>query len=421
MKRSVLHRVMLAVTAVCMVLSLTGCGAALQAIQQLREKTPDPPPGVQTGETGSKPAEPQSPGQPAPQVPARPAPEAEPAQPEQPAPQVPTQPEPPAPQGISAVTGKNSYISVCSLLQEHCLTAGVAFLGYVDNPMKEGEYLNLLERRGYLESYDFLAAMPEDHLIRTEQGHQLYCLVPAKGITVTVNEWMGSDIYGDDSGQAGKLLYQSDSGDPILLLCGYDLIQPDLQVCLEDTDGNRLTWLPRSTHDSMQPYLADHLLGSIVDFTPMYLDTYWYDSQRATPEVLQGDWVAWDAHTTTGEPLVCRLRFYRDEAGNDCMEYGYGPPMGEAYAWFAGSFIPSAQEIGWVTEDMSEFSMDLVGGTALETGLPPQYEGGDPTFYLSGAYSIDYYPELDMIEVSHQFGNPLLDGIITILFERAPG
>ena len=268
MKRSVLHRMMLTAMALCMVWSLTGCGAALQAIQQLREKTPDPPPGVQTGETGSKPAEPQSPGQPAPQVPARPAPEAEPAQPEQPAPQVPTQSEPPAPQGISAVTGKNSYISVCSLLQEHCLTAGVAFLGYVDNPMKEEEYLNLLERRGYLESYDFLAAMPEDHLIRTEQGHQLYCLVPAKGVTVTVNEWMGSDIYGDDSGQAGKLLYQSDSGDPILLLCGYDLIQPDLQVCLEDTDGNRLTWLPRSTHDSMQPYLADHLPAT--PFKQMY-------------------------------------------------------------------------------------------------------------------------------------------------------
>lgn len=410
MKRPVLHRVMLAATALCMVLSLTACGAALQAVQQLREEAPETQPGVQTGETGSKPAKPQAPGQPAPQVPAQPAPEAEPAQPEQ-----------PAPQGISAVTSQNSYISICSFLQEHRLTAGVAFLGYVDNPMKEGEYRNLLERRGYLESYDFLAAMPEDHLIRTADGHQLYCLVPAKGVSVTVSEWMGSDIYGDDSGQAGELLYQSDSGDPILLLCGYDLIQPDLQVILEDPAGNRLTWLPRSTHDSMQPYLADHLLGSIVDFTPMFLDTYWYDSQRATPEVLQGDWVAWDAHTTTGEPLVCRLRFYRDEAGNDCMEYGYAPPMGETYAWFAGSFTPSAQPSGWVTDDMSEFSMELVGGAALETGLPPQYDGGDPSFYLSGAYSIDYYPELDMIEVGRQFGSPLLDGIITILFERAPG
>ena len=162
MKRSVLHRVMLAVTALCMVLSLMGCGAALQAVQQLRENPPETPPGVQTGETGSKPAETQAPGQP--------APEAEPAQPEQ-----------PAPQGIGAVTGQNSFISICSFLQEHCLTAGVAFLGYVDNPMKEGEYRNLLERRGYLESYDFLAAMPEDHLIRTADGHQLYCLVPAKG------------------------------------------------------------------------------------------------------------------------------------------------------------------------------------------------------------------------------------------------
>lgn len=419
MKRSVLHRVMLTVTALCMVLSLTGCGPALQAIQQLREKNPEPTPEVQTGETGSTPAKPQASGRPHPQAPAQPDSETEPAQPEPPAPQVTAQPELPASQGISVVTGQHSYISLCSLLQEHCLKAGVAFLGYVDNPMKEGEYLNLLERRGYLESYDFLAAMPEDHLIRTADGHQLYCLVPAKGVTVTVREWIGSSIYGDDSGQAGELLYQSDSGDPILLLCGYDVIQPDLQVCLEDADGNLLTWLPRSTHDSMQPYLADHLLGSIVDFTPMFLDTYWYDSQRATPEVLQGDWVAWNAHTDTGAPQVCRLRFYRDEAGNDCMEYGYGPPMGETYAWFAGSFTPSAQPVGWVTDDMSEFSMELVGGTALETGLPPQHEDGEPTFYLSGAYSIDYYPELDMIEVSHQFGSPLLDGMISILFERA--
>ncbi|MCI5801709.1 MAG: hypothetical protein MR014_05940 [Oscillospiraceae bacterium] len=395
MKRSVLHRVMLAVTALCMVLSLMGCGAALQAVRQLRKETP---PGVQTGETGSKPAEPQAPAQPDPEA------------------------EQPAPQGISAVTGQNSYISICSFLQEHRLTAGVAFLGYVDNPMKEEEYRDLLERRGYLESYDFLAAMPEDHLIRTANGHQLYCLVPAKGVTVTVSEWMGSDIYGDDSGQAGELLYQSDSGDPILLLCGYDLIQPDLQVCLEDAAGNLLTWLPRSTHDSMQPYLAEQLLGSIVDFTPATgIDTEGYLSELATPEVLQGEWVAWNAHTTTGEPLVCRLRFYRDEAGNDCMEYGYAPPMGETYAWFAGSFTPSAQPSGWVTEDMSEFSMELVGGAALETGLPPQYEGGDPSFYLSGAYSIDYYPELDVIEVGHQFGSPLLDGIITIPFERVPG
>ena len=141
MKRSVLHRVMLAGTALCMVLSLMGCGAALQAVQQLREETPETQPGVQTGETGSKPAKPQAPGQPVPQGPAQPDPEAEPAQPEQ-----------PAPQGIGAVTSQNSYISICSFLQEHCLTAGVAFLGYVDNPMKEGEYRNLLERRGYLES-----------------------------------------------------------------------------------------------------------------------------------------------------------------------------------------------------------------------------------------------------------------------------
>ena len=85
---------------------------------------------------------------------------------------------------------------------------------------------------------------------------------------------MGSDIYGDDSGQAGELLYQSDSGDPILLLCGYDLIQPDLQVILEDPAGNLLTWLPRSTDDSLQPYLAEQLLGSIVDFTPTGINTH---------------------------------------------------------------------------------------------------------------------------------------------------
>ena len=51
MKRSVLYRVMLAVTALCMVLSLMGCGAALQAVQQLREAPRKP-------RRGSKPAKP---------------------------------------------------------------------------------------------------------------------------------------------------------------------------------------------------------------------------------------------------------------------------------------------------------------------------------------------------------------------------
>ena len=70
---------------------------------------------------------------------------------------------------------------------------------------------------------------------------------------------------------------------------------------------------------------------------------------------------------------------------------------------------------------MSEFRMQLVGGAVMETGLPPGYDGEEPSDYLGGVNSIRYYPDTDVIEVGNQFGEPLMAGTTTIVFERIVG
>ena len=384
--------------ALCLALCLAGCAETIQALQELRDKTASS--GVQS-HAASRPERQE------------------------------TSPEPaPAPETTGGQSGSLPQTSGQGMEWDSCRDlrdwieregkmAGVAFIGYADDTTPE-EYVNLLEWRGYLEAYDFLLKIPANCLVQAEKGYQLYCILPGPSVAVTVREWMGSDIFGDDTGTAGEVLYASDSGEPVLLLCGHDLIQPNLQVTLEDNAGNTLVWLPRSTDDGL-PYLGKAEQG-LLDFTPITtipLDEY--DRQLATPEILQGEWMAWDAHTREGQPQVCSLCFYPDQGETWGMEYFYGPPGEKAWFWFEGEFIPSAAPVGWITEDMSEFSMELVGGIALETGLPPAYEGQEISRGLNGVYNIYYYPDLDVIEVVYQFGQPLLEEIGSITFERSSG
>lgn len=396
MKRHGLHRMMLAGTAMCLLLCLTGCSTVIRELFLVRECVPNDTaqavgpqasPGTRFSETRAKLAAADA-----------------------------------TPEANSQEAARASYQALCSRLQENGRLAGVALLGYVNGPT-EAEYANLLQRRGYLDDYAFLAGMGEDHLIRAEEGHQLYCVVPADtDVSVTVSAWMGSPIFGDETGQAGDVLYSSDSGEPLLLLCGHDMVQPNLQVRLERSDGTFCFWYPIPGKDDRIPYLGG-AQSALMDFTPNTgVSVEDYDFQIAAPEILQGDWVAWDQYTGSGEPQVCRLRFYRDAAGNDRVEYCYGPPVGEVYARLDGDFVHSVTPAGWITEEMSAFYMDLIGGTAMETGLPADSAYDEPYSFV-GIYDIRYYPQLDVIEIGHMFNRPLLNGRSGhwMVFERSTG
>ena len=386
MKRSCLRRVMHAVTALGLLAGLSGCVSALQALVPEREapsasSVSSLPEGGVADNTGSlewAEAFPASPGQ---------------------------------------DIGQDSYHILCGRLQESGAVAGIAFLGHVNAPLQREEYLELLRRRGYLEEYPFLADIPADRIIHAPEGHQLYCVVPAgPDVTVTVNEWLPAG-HSAEEGEPGAVLGQSD-GKPLLLIGGLERTLPNLQVSLENKDEKILIVTCPAlapSHDVLMD-TSDYLL----DFTRCILppeDSV--DREPATPEVLQGEWVAWNEYALDGKPQVCNLRFYRDAAGNERAEYYYGPPLGAVYARMDGKFTPSASPGGWVTADMSILSMELLGGTAMQTGLSADPGYNDPYFF-NGIFNIYYYPEADVIEIVHQFNRPLLSGRTghSIFFER---
>ena len=386
MKRSCLRRVIPALTALSLLVSLSGCASALQALFPEQENPPESsasslPEGGEADNTGGLDWSETFPASPGKDI------------------------------------EQDSYHALCGQLQESGAIAGIAFLGHVNTPLRQEEYLDLLQRRDYLEEYAFLTDIPADRIIHAPEGHQLFCIVPAgPDVTVTVNEWLPAG-HSAEEGEPGEVLGHSD-GKPLLLIGGLERTLPNLQVSLENKDEKILIVTCPALAPSQDVLMdtSDYLL----DFTQCILPPEGdFVREPATPEVLQGNWIARNEYGLDGTPQVCNLRFYRNDAGKECAEYYYGPTLGAVYARMDGKFVPSAPPGSWVTEDMSIFSMELVGGSAMETGLPPDPGYNDP-FHFYGIFNIYYYPELDVIEIVHQFNRPLIPGRTghSILFER---
>lgn len=305
-----------------------------------------------------------------------------------------------------------SYYAFVEQLQEYQMAAGVAFLGYVEGPMGDG-YLGALSSWGYLEDYPFTGEIPYENYVETD-GDEMYCVVPADpNASVAVNEWI---VTGDtvDSGEAGEVLYRSESGEPIMVTCNDTFNCSNAQVVITDENGNTTSFLLFLSPKTDMLFLGE-AAGDIYDFS-IYSDqkmgTTYFEQLMADSDVLLGTWSAEDAYDINGDNMMCSLTFYRDENGASRMEYFYGLPMSDIYERFEGSYYsPDQPEYG----DMVMFDMELTGGLALEEGVEP--------YFFGGMYLILYYPELDVIEVIHMEGTPLLAGMegSIITFGRSMG
>ncbi|MDY3918657.1 MAG: hypothetical protein SOZ59_06600 [Candidatus Limivivens sp.] len=126
---------------------------------------------------------------------------------------------------------------------------GVIYLGFVEDRVEslaeDRDYLeNLLEQSGYAEDFSFLKEVDGDHIVETGKGYELYCIYPYdEYASVSVRRYV-IDETNDYNGEAGELLYQSESGDPILLRCNVSDILCDSQIIIEDSTGSVLAWEP---------------------------------------------------------------------------------------------------------------------------------------------------------------------------------
>ena len=117
---------------------------------------------------------------------------------------------------------------------------GIALLGR----LPEGTSLeDFLQDSGALEAQPFLSGVGGEEIVRAP-GRELYCLGPkASGDKLEVYEWICNE-ENHFQGEAGDLLYQSESGAPVILMGNENDVMPNLLVVLTDATGTTLRYNP---------------------------------------------------------------------------------------------------------------------------------------------------------------------------------
>ena len=279
-------------------------------------------------------------------------------------------------------------------LREQTETTGnlmaVAFLGTLSEGGQEA-YDELVEP--LLESSPFLADLDWEKAA-IASGMEVYCVVGRDpDCRITVNEW---SIDENGQGKAGEKLYDSDSGEPVLLMGNVSDIMPNLMVTVTATDGEALSYAPcLSLKDGM---LDRGGTEGVYDFT-VYFDL----PPEGIPDY-SGDWGAFHVADGDGREYTCCLTF----APDGTVDYFYYDEPGVILERFTGTAVNNEDE-GTVTLDLT-----TTGGVYLEEGAPEYTSAG--TFRAE-------MPDRDTLILTNLDGEPLLYGLEgqSITFGRTVG
>ena len=191
-----------------------------------------------------------------------------------------------------------------------------AFLGYV--PQDADPFAVMQEAAPQLcEDLPFLLMIDRDHILG---GYgQLFCIVPAdENATVAVN--LGR--WNDETGlfECTDVIYRSESGTPILLMCNRSGWELDAEIVITDSNGNVAVWYPHMDSSySVAPLCNGNGESLIFDFTS-------YDelpnpgwNQGIDSSELVGSWgLVWtevEGDRNEAAPGVCTIKITPDETG----------------------------------------------------------------------------------------------------------
>ena len=194
----------------------------------------------------------------------------------------------------------------------------VAFFGYVPQDADVDPSAIMEEAAPQLcEDLPFLQLIRKENIIGTSGF--LFCIVPAdENATVAVNRrlWnVETERYGEP-----EVLYRSEMGTPILVMCPNDNWMPDTEVIITDSIGNVAVWYPHlDSSYSVAPLCDSNGENMRFDFTS-------YDelpnpgwNQGIDSSELVGTWeLAWtevEGDRNEAEPGACTIKITPDETG----------------------------------------------------------------------------------------------------------
>ena len=257
------------------------------------------------------------------------------------------------------VTLDQSYADLIENLSWGEAVCGVAYVGFVEGPLGEGYRAIIEEQKELMEWYPFVANIPAEQFVETD-GYDLYCIVPTSlDCSVKVEEVSIPENTEAWEPIIGEVIYESETGEPILLKCNESDIFSNVLVTITTPDG---------VEKKISPYLSlmDGSLAGInedesgltaLDFTRYEInldDFYTFD------ELVGSEWMAYyyyDDETT----YIMSLEFFYNDSEQKCVEFWYGLENSDIDEIFTGTVYENYDDEGeW--DGGYTLDMSLTGG-----------------------------------------------------------
>lgn len=167
------------------------------------------------------------------------------------------------------------------LREEDCML-GVYYMLYsyddFSGMSKDRNYYNkIFESAGSLEKFEFLKKIPDEYIISTPMGTEVYLIIPADPEAhVSVYEWeMDEETFTPVKKE--KPLYSSDSGAPFVLQCNYGDLFSDAEIVITDSSGEEVSWKPFISLKDGRVYNTTDGGKTVYDFTDYDQDEEYMD------------------------------------------------------------------------------------------------------------------------------------------------
>lgn len=257
------------------------------------------------------------------------------------------------------VTLDRSYADLIENLSWGEAVCGVAYVGFVEGPLGEGYRAIIEEQKELMEWYPFVANIPEEQFVKTD-GYDLYCIVPTSlDCSVKVEEVSMPENTEAWEPIIGEVIYESETGEPILLKCNESDIFTNVIVTITTPDG---------VEKKISPYLSlmDGSLAGInedesgltaLDFTRYEINL---DAFYTFDELVGSEWMAYyyyDDETT----YIMSLEFFYNDYEQKCVEFWYGLENSDIDEIFTGTVYENYDDEGeW--DGGYTLDMSLTGG-----------------------------------------------------------
>lgn len=195
-----------------------------------------------------------------------------------------------------------------------------AFFGYAPQTSDQGAdpFAVMREAAPQLcEDLPFLLSIDRERILGVEG--QLFCIVPAdENAAVAVNR----GIWNEETGayECTEVIYRSDSGRPILVMCNSSGWELDTEIVITDSNGNVAVWYPHMDSSyCVAPLRNENGESLIFDFTSYEeLPTPGWN-QGIDSSGLAGSWeLAWtevEGDRNEAAPGVCTIEITPDGTG----------------------------------------------------------------------------------------------------------